>query len=104
MSSPIRSGIHLPLEEAANALIFGSLKGVTKQSEKSDILTPWKEQDRRSREVMAAAGSVDAAIRRGMYHRAANRERPHLNSREGHTRASRFGVSRLKDDWISSGD
>jgi hypothetical protein len=102
--STLRSGIHLPLEEAANALIFGSLKGVTKQSEKSDILTPWKEQDRRSREVMASSGTVDAAIRRGMYHRAANRSRPHLNSREGHTRASRYGESRLSGDWVHGSD
>lgn len=96
--SVIRNGIHLPLEEAANAIIFGALKGVTKQSEKADILTPWKEQDRRSREVMASSGTVDASIRRGMYHRVANRSHPYLNSREGVTRASRFGETK-SGDW-----
>lgn len=100
----IRSGIHLPLEEAANALIFGSLKGVTSQAEKSDILTPWKEQDRRSKEVMASAGTVDAAVRKGMYHRVANRARPYLNSRDGKTRASRFGDSRMSGDWVGTGE
>jgi hypothetical protein len=53
---------------------------------------------------MASSGTVDAAIRRGMYHRAANRSRPHLNSREGHTRASRYGESRLSGDWVHGSD
>lgn len=82
MSTP-HNGIHLPLEQAANDLIFGSLKGVTSQKEKSDILTPWKEQDRRNREVLSSSGTVDPQIRRGMYHRAANTAQPHLNSRDG---------------------
>jgi hypothetical protein len=81
--SIVRSGIHLPLETAANELIAASLKGVTSQQAKADILTPWKENDRRSREVLTASGSPDAQIRRGMYHRAANRTKPYLNSREG---------------------
>lgn len=79
----VHCGIHPALEQAANELIFGSIKGVTSQSAKADILTPWKEQDRRNREVLTASGSPDASIRRGMYHRAANKARPHLNSREG---------------------
>lgn len=79
----VRSGIHAPLEQAANDWIFGSLKGVTSQREKSDILTPWKENDRRSKEVLTSSGSPDAQIRRGMYHRAINRDKPYLNSREG---------------------
>ena len=56
---------------------------MTKRSEKSDILTPWKEQDRRSREVYSANGVVDAAVRRGMYNRAYNPARAELNSRDG---------------------
>lgn len=83
MTDMVRSGVFLPLEREADAWILGSLKGVTSQSAKSDILTPWKEQDRRSREVYSRSGSVDPQIRRGMYHRSANESRPHLNSREG---------------------
>jgi hypothetical protein len=79
----VRYGVHAPLENAADELIFGSLKGVTSQKAKSDILTRWKEHDRRSREVMSRSGTVDPAIRRGMYHRAANKSMPHLNSRDG---------------------
>lgn len=86
----VHYGIHPTLEQAANELIFGSLKGITSQREKSDILTPWKEQDRRNREVLAASGCPDPAIRRGMYHRAANKARPHLNSREGKFPAQRY--------------
>jgi hypothetical protein len=99
MSDTVHSGIHGPLEDEANRLIFGSLKGVTSQQAKSDILTPWKQQDRHSREVMSSNGTIDPAIRKGMYHRAANKGAPHLNSRDGHTRGHR--VSRITDE---SGD
>lgn len=79
----VRCGVHAPLEQAANELLYGSLKGVTSQREKQDILTPWKENDRRSKEVLTSSGFPDAQIRRGMYHRAVNRDKPYLNSREG---------------------
>lgn len=85
----IHNGVHLPLEQAANDIIFGSLKGVTSQSAKSDILTPWKEQDRRNREIYTATGVPDAQIRRGMFHRRPNKARPDLNSREGIVRSAR---------------
>jgi hypothetical protein len=98
MSIDVRHGIHPHLEAEANAIIFGALRGVTSQAEKSDILTPWKEQDRRAREVLATSGTVDPALRRGMYHRVANFTQPHLNGREGHSRASRTG-STLTGDW-----
>jgi hypothetical protein len=94
--SRVHQGIHAALEAAANELIFGSLRGVTSQAAKSDILTPWKEYDRRSREVMSSTGTVDPSIRRGMYHRAANPAAPHLNSRDGHYPAVRIPVS---NDW-----
>jgi hypothetical protein len=81
--SPVRCGIHAPLEQAANELIFGSLKGITSQKDKSDVLTPWKENDRRSKEVLTSSGFPDAQIRRGMFHRVLNREKMYLNSREG---------------------
>lgn len=79
----IRHGVHKPLEEAANEILRASLAGITKYSEKSDILTPWKEQDRRNREVYTEAGAPDAAMRKGMFHRVHNPERPDLNSRDG---------------------
>lgn len=88
--SGVHHGIHAALEAAANEIIFGSLKGVTSQAAKSDILTPWKEHDRRSREVFSSTGSVDPQLRRGMYHRAANPSAPHLNSRDGRSRAVRI--------------
>jgi hypothetical protein len=76
-------GVHPTLDDAATELIRQSLEGVTSMAEKSDILTPWKEVDRRRREVYAESGVPDGALRRGMYHRAWNRAKPHLNSREG---------------------
>lgn len=99
MSDTVHCGVHGPLEDEADRLLHESLKGVTSQSAKSDILTPWKQQDRWSREVMANAGVIDPAIRKGMYHRVANKTLPHLNSRDGHTRASRFADRRFRDDW-----
>ena len=79
----VHVGVHPALEAAADALIYESLRGVTSQSAKSDILTNWKQQDRLSREVYSRSGTVDPCIRRGMYHREPNRTKPYLNSREG---------------------
>jgi hypothetical protein len=79
----VRSGVHPQLEAEADRLIRESLEGVTSQAAKSDILTPWKEQNRRSREVYPASGSPDSSIRQGMYHREINRTLPHLNSVDG---------------------
>lgn len=79
----IHSGIHQQLEDAATELIRESLEGVTSMSAKSDILTPWKEVDRRRREVYTSEGVPDGAVRRGMYHRAWNSRHPHLNSVDG---------------------
>ena len=83
MSGVVRNGVYLPLEREADALISESLRGVTSQSEKSDVLTRWKQQDRWSREVYSNSGTVDPAIRRGMFHRVINPVQSHLNSREG---------------------
>lgn len=93
MSIPLRRGVHGPLEEAANAIIKESLQGVTRRSEKSDILTPWKERERYSREVYQASGSPDAMIRKGTFYKSANPSRPDLNSREGVVRARRTSTS-----------
>jgi hypothetical protein len=78
-----RSGIHPELEDEANRIIRESLRGVTARSAKSDILTPWKEQDRRSREVYNANGIAEPTSRMGMFHRAWNPARPELNSVDG---------------------
>jgi hypothetical protein len=84
----LHSGVHQPLDDAATELIRQSLEGVTSMSEKSDVLTPWKEMDRRRREVYTVEGAPDGAVRRGMYHRAWNSSAPHLNSVEGRARPS----------------
>lgn len=90
MSLGPRHGVHAALEAEANRLIKESMAGVTSQSAKSDILTPWKEKDRREREIYSRSGTVDAATRRGMYHRSYNPASPHLNSRDGVAPASRM--------------
>lgn len=82
---PLRFGVHAPLEDEATRLIMASLKGVTSMSAKSDILTPWKEQNRHDREVLVSSGMPDAAIRMGMFHRKWNSHQQHLNSRDGIT-------------------
>lgn len=81
MSMPLRRGTHAPLEEAADALLKESLRGVTRHSDKSDLLTPWKEQERRRREVYVPSGTPDSANRAGIFHRVINPTSPHLNSR-----------------------
>lgn len=92
----MRSGVHRPLEDEANRLIRESLRGVTKHSDKADILTPWKEAERHRREVYVATGSPDPATRRGVFHRSLNPARPELNSRDGVARP-RNGVGSLRE-------
>jgi hypothetical protein len=107
MAGGIHYGVHPTLEAAANELIFASLRGVTSQEAKSDILTPWKEWSRKSREVMASSGTVDPSVRMGIYNRAANTAQPHLNSRDGYYPAQRVPHSEIvhgsfyatNDDW-----
>lgn len=96
-----RYGVHKDLEAAADALIKESLKDVTSQSAKSDILTPWKEMDRRSREIYVPSGTPDASLRKGMYIRAYNPLHDHLNGRDGHVTPRRIGRS---EDALSSGE
>jgi hypothetical protein len=79
----LRSGVCRPLEDYANELIRLSLAGVTSRSAKSDILTPWKEEDRARREILTSTGFADPAVRKGMFRKAWNPRHPHLNSREG---------------------
>lgn len=87
----LRYGVHRPLEDEADRLIADSLKGVTKHSDKADILTPWKQDDRRKREVYMASGVPDRSLRQGMFHRAWNPKQQHLNSRDGLARHSGQG-------------
>lgn len=79
----LRYGVHRVLEDEADRILATSLKTVTKHSDKSDILTPWKEKDRTSREVYTSSGTPDRSVRAGMFHRAWNPSQPHLNSRDG---------------------
>jgi hypothetical protein len=95
----VRRGVHRPLEDEANRILKESLKGVTKHSEKSDILTPWKEQARLRREVYVPSGVPERAVRQGMFHRAANSRRPDLNSRDGLAR--RVKSSKPLSDFVA---
>ena len=79
----MRFGENPHLEAEANRILRESLRHVTSHSAKKDILTEWKEQDRRSREVYSGSGVVDPATRRGMFGRVLNPDRPHLNARDG---------------------
>lgn len=89
----VHRGIHEPLEEAANAILRESLRGVTSMSAKRDILTPWKEQDRRAHEVYNANGFPEPTFQ-GQYSRVLNRDYPHLNASES------FPRPRIrKGDW-----
>jgi hypothetical protein len=95
----LRHGVCRPLEDAANFLLNESLKGVDSHEAKSDILTPWKESERRSHEVYAASGAPDAAVRKGMFGRAVNKTRPDLNARDaGSMRSSRTGYSTANEE------
>lgn len=79
----VRYGVHTPLESAADEIIRKSLLGVTSREAKSDILTPWKEANRRSAEVYSSDGTVDPSFRRGIFGRERNRTKPYLNSCDG---------------------
>jgi hypothetical protein len=79
----LRNGVCRPLEDYADELIRLSLQGVTSRSAKSDILTPWKEEDRAKREILTSTGFADPAVRKGMFRRAWNSRHSHLNSRDG---------------------
>lgn len=102
MADFAKHGIHPELEAEADRLIRDSLRGVTARSEKSDILTPWKEQDRKSREVYNATGFAEATTRQGMFHRSWNPARPELNSVDGSVSRMRR-IPRITDQDRPSG-
>ena len=89
----MRYGVAKALEEEADRLIKESLSGVYSHKEKSDILTPWKQADRLRKEVFTNQGFPDSSVRKGMFHRVANRTRPDLNSRDGLARSNRISSS-----------
>jgi hypothetical protein len=99
----LRSGRCEDLEALADELIRRSLTGVTKYSDKSDILTPWKLTMRQRREVLTSSGFPDAAIRKGMYKRVANTTKLELNSRDGIARARTRGVNHYTTQQEYSG-
>lgn len=101
--APLRFGVHRQLEDEANRLIKESLKGVTRHSEKADILTPWKDLDRHRREVYVPSGVPDASQRQGMFHRALNSARPDLNSRDGISRGRRLGMGGSLTQHVADG-
>lgn len=76
----MRHGVHPILEAEANRILKEGLSSVTRHQDKADILTPWKQWDRRSHEVFSPTGVVDAQ-RAGVFGRAVNPTRPELNSR-----------------------
>jgi hypothetical protein len=88
----LRFGTSRELEAQADELIRQSLEGVTSRSAKSDILTPWKQQDRLDHEVYPGSGIADPAVRKGIFGRAWNPKYPHLNSRDGY-----YPVRRAQD-------
>lgn len=96
----LRYGVAKALEEEANAILADSLRSA-KAPEKMDVLTPWKEQQRRRREIFVASGVPDPAVRLGMFHRRTNPTRPHLNSRDG-VSSPRMGESRRPETSLSS--
>jgi len=85
-------------------MILDSLEGVTSRDAKSDILTPWKEKHRKLHEILTRSGApVDPSVMRGQFTKAYNPDKPHLNSREGPTRAPKMSSSWDPDDASPTG-
>lgn len=100
----LRSGRYEDIEALADEMLRRSLVGVTRYADKADILTPWKQQMRQRREVLTSSGFPDAAIRQGLYRRAANATRPELNSRGGIARARTNGAVRYSEPYTYHGE
>lgn len=102
----LRNGTCRELEAQADELIRQSLEGVTRRSEKSDILTPWKQQDRWDHEVYPGSGTADPAVRKGVFGRIWNSKYPHLNSRDGFypVRRAQDGLDTYTGDDGGDGD
>jgi hypothetical protein len=96
----LRYGRHVSLEEMADGMIKKSLQGVTSYADKSDILTPWKQEQRYRREVYVASGTPDSQLRRGMFGRVLNRAQPHLNARDGFAVPRRAGTNDSLEEFV----
>lgn len=95
----VRHGVHGPLEAEANEILRMATSAITRHSDKSDILTPWKEASRRSREVLVPSGTPDASLREGNFHKVLNPSQPHLNSVvPGQRPIKRVGMSGARID------
>lgn len=101
MSNAVRYGTCAQLEEHATALLLASIEGATR-AEKSDIITPWKENNLKRREIFTTFGVPDPAVRKGQFSKSYNPAKPDLNSREGATPPPRRG-GYLDDDGDWSG-
>lgn len=100
----MRYGVHPVLEAEADRLIRESLHGVTRHSEKADVITDFKKKKIRGREVYVESGTPEPSIRRGMFHRRANTVQTHLNSRDGIASAERRPNSNLSGGIDSLSD
>ncbi len=87
----IRTGLHKPLEDAADEILRQHLSQIKRSADKSDVLTPWKHHDRTRREVYVSEGVPDGSLRRGIFSRGYNTAHPHLNSVEGQRPAKDTG-------------
>lgn len=83
MSGHIQQGVNAQLEEAADQFIKDSFTHHPDADAKALILTRWMLATRLRREVYTTDGTPDAAVRRGLFHRAYNPAHPHLNAVEG---------------------
>jgi hypothetical protein len=72
VSDTVRCGVDWDLEEQADRILADSRRGVTKLSEKKDILTNEQLNLRRSREVYNHVGTPEPHIVSGLYRRAYN--------------------------------
>lgn len=97
MMGRIHYGRHAPLEDAADEILSQAL-GPLPATQKTDILTPWKEKQRRKHEVYTNEG-VPTATYEGNFHRVYNARHPHLNNVAG--RVPRGLRSRTVDDGLS---
>ena len=102
MGGLTKTGVDEDLEERANALLFDVTRKERSQSAKSDILTPWKTDERYRREHLVPV--ADPSQRLGVYGRAMNPERSDLNSRDGLAGLlPRPGRTRLGAEMVEQG-
>lgn len=100
MHSPmVRNGVHRLLEDEADRILHEALSVITRRADKSDVLTPWKEADRRKREIYVKSGVPDGSLRRGIFHRGINAVHQHLNSVEAVAPPKSVGQTDWGSEW-----